>query len=393
MKYLVLLLLAKLSQPVLASTFIGNGGNAGDVEREVTLQQILGAIEGFAQHNSIPQCECVPRYQNSSFCDTLKTLNEQQQQFCSKTLKTLSTPLKQVLAEDQVRFSWTDQSIRVKEGGSLRAVDAVTDPSQNKITIHLNGFLGMNDSQRVFLLSHELVHLMKYQGSHLNDTGSIGPFDGRDGKRKLINAMSASVVMAAYKKRLFKKYENTLDRPKPWKKHRLEAGVTGVSIVPSDSDTNVYANDSMSGGHLLYRYQSSSPWGGHIAYKYYSEEKTILTSIAAKESLNGGAVGVSYRLFPFKDPLSFLGHSHLIFEMQVEYYRAEYTVNDKIVSAEETTDALGGALNCKYYMPLGIGIWVYLGLGAGQLNYQFNTFGVKYDSPRTHTTIGVSYGF
>lgn len=42
------LLLAILLSPLLseASTFIGNGGNAGDIEKEVTRRQILGSLKG-----------------------------------------------------------------------------------------------------------------------------------------------------------------------------------------------------------------------------------------------------------------------------------------------------------------------------------------------------------
>lgn len=379
----------------LASTFIGNGGNAGDIEREVTLRQVLGAFKAVEAGDIEPEnlCSCSGPYKSRPVCDSLESLNEAQRGFCVQTFRSSAKKVMRLLESDRVKFSWTENSIQVREGQSLRNVDAVADPSKMKITINQERFLKMSDTDRVFLLGHEVMHLIKYKGNYLDDEGPIGPFKGPDGKRLLLNSIGSSVVMASYKQELFKKYKTVLKKPKTWKKHRIEAGLSTMSLAGSDSDSSAFASESLSGGQFVYRYQTSSPWGFLVSFRSLRESQKVLTSIEVEEELSGAGIGVSYRVFPFSDPLSFWGQSLLLIEGLAEFYQGRLKVSDPLVGIEDETSAPGASLDCKYYIPLNINIWLYAGAGVQYLNYEYDDIGPKYESIRTHATIGASYGF
>ncbi|MCB0408241.1 MAG: hypothetical protein KDD34_08560 [Bdellovibrionales bacterium] len=392
MKTVLILLLIFSNTPLFASTFVGNGGNAGDIERTVTIHQIKGALKVLSKSTG-NVCTCDSTYSNSDICEGFKSLNETQQNFCSQLVRQLSLGLSQQLDANQIQFSWTQENIQVQEENSLRAVDAVTDPVAKKVTVNLNQFLNMNESQRVFLVGHEMFHLASYNKASITDKDPIGPMKTPEGQRSLVNSMGASIVMAAYHEGLFKKYQATLDRPASWKSHYIEAAISGMNLGEQKNTKSVYYNDEFSGGKIGYRYQTQSPFGVIAQLEHYENEKTILTSIKAKEELSGGSFGVSYRFFPFKDPLTFLGQSHFIFDVQVEYFKTKYALNDPYVGTDAESSSLGPSLNCNYYIPLELKFWLFVGLGVSYHNYEYKTLGLKYETIRTNAVIGASYGF
>ncbi len=231
-----LILITRLSE---ASTFVGNGGSPGDVELLVAKKQITETLEiiGAKDFSQGSLCQCVADFQNDSLCEPLRSLNPEQRKYCvevtSEKAKTLSTLIS---TEGKVSFLWTHDRIEVVEGKNRRAVDAASNREKMEITVNQNRFLDMSASERIFLLTHELLHLTEINGKPLTDEGPLGPFTGNDGSRNLINAVSAGTAMQAIDRRLIRKYRGHLRRPQGWKENWLEisGGSTRTSAVGSD---------------------------------------------------------------------------------------------------------------------------------------------------------------
>lgn len=376
-----------------ASTFVGNGGNAGDVERLVTTRQIT---EGFRIISQGPAneslCTCRSVYKNHKICENLKSLSKQQASFCSKFLKKKSSELYHLLKDDnKIIFAWSHTPIMVKDREKIRDADAVTNRNNNTVIIYSNGFLDMNPSERVFLLSHEMFHFTQWRGRPLSDDGAIGPFDSSDGEKKLLNAMAAATVIAAEKNGLFSSYSSTLKRPQGWKERWIDLGFG--SWATEENEDNVYHNDEYSSVELRYRHYLFDPLGFQASFQSVGESRTILTSISAEEKLQIIGAGLTYRIFPFSDPLTFWGQSHVVMNFSLEYLTGSYVISDPYVSIEDETNSFGASLEGKYYIPIEIGFWVYAGLGLGYHNYEYEALGAKYESLRTSLILGASYGF
>ena len=104
-------------------------------------------------------------------------------------------------------------------------------------------------------------------------------------------------------------------------------------------------------------------------------------------------IGLSYKIFPFVDPLSFWGQSHFVLNATIEALTARYQIRDNFVLLEDTTTAKGVRLECNYYFPIRYNIWAYLGMAFLEQTYKFSNIGVDYDKNYSTTAIGVSYGF
>ena len=84
-----------------ASTFVGNGGNAGDVELQVTINQLQKAFVETAKPSAdaaTKLCVCHEDFQGKPLCEMLKKLDEEQVRFCDAYIKEKSPELAELLA-------------------------------------------------------------------------------------------------------------------------------------------------------------------------------------------------------------------------------------------------------------------------------------------------------
>ncbi|MGZ3805891.1 MAG: hypothetical protein ACXVB4_16870 [Pseudobdellovibrionaceae bacterium] len=398
MKIFIFFLTLACVQQSTASTFVGNGGNAGDIELQMTLGQLQKSLEYIERDKDVAEqnlCVCPSRFEGRPLCDFLNHLNSEQVRFCSKYLRLKAADMARMVDQkSELNFSWTHQEIEVQEEGKLRGADAVTDVKNASITINQKRFLDMDENERVFLLGHELFHLTTFQGKPLQDEGEIGPYKGSDGGRQFINAMAATVVLQANEYDVFKTYESAEKRSKSYKKHWLTLGYESLS-TENDTET-AFDIMQVNGGQIEYRYQWTPKIGLLARYSSLKGNKGILSSIQATENRNILGLGMAYRWFPFSNPLTHWGQSHFVFSGSFNFLSANYELHDASTGTTANATAMGYALACNYYIPFDSGFWGYGGVGYSNLHHSFNLDNqvtLNYKNNGTNFVLGVSYGF
>lgn len=398
MRILVFILGLISAQHVMASTFVGNGGNAGDIEMEITMgqaQKSLSFIEGNKDNASSNLCTCSSQFEGRPVCDILKQLTSDQVRFCARFVSMKAGDLSRMLGEKgSLSVSWTHDHIEVQEEGRLRGADAVTDPKRMTMTLNQKRFLEMDENERLFLVSHELFHLTTYQGKTLSDEGEIGPFKGADGGRNFINAMAATVVMQASDYGVFSEYKAAEKRSKSYKKTYVSIGYASMS-TPNDTTTSFDVN-KMTGGQVGIRYQLTPEFGLVGGLSLLSGEKTIMSTIKAKENRNILSLGASYRFFPFTNPLTSWGQSHLVLSATADLLNGQYKYDEQGVGGTAKASSTGLTVGCNYFIPFDSGLWAYAGLSYSTLNYSYNLdnqVDLKYKDGGTAFALGVTYGF
>jgi hypothetical protein len=394
MKILSLLLIL-VASAAHASTFVGNGGNAGDIEWDVTLKQIQMATSGIEKDPPADDllCSCDDTYSNASICDALNSLSQEQRHFCGQTLKEQLPQLKPLIRDNKtVHVSWTTDRIDVLEDGHRRAVDAVTDRTLGQVTLNTDQFRGLNPTERVFLISHELMHLTTFNGKPLTDEGALGPFSSNDGSRRLVNAMAAALTIEAEEAGAFDRYRSTLNRPQGWKMTWLDLSFAS----PSGSPQSVYGvRDFHESSFRVTHYFSAL--GVNAEYSHLQGTKTTLSSITSDETINTLRAGLSYRVFPFKDPLTRFGQSNFALSADVDFARGSFNLKSAFNDESATSNKVGVSAAARYYFPIVIGFWLSIAETYESVPDPFTITTVNIDTNNGNnlfaTSIGASYAF
>lgn len=355
---LVSFTLFALGMPAGANTFVGNGGNVGDVELLVTQKQIIETLQSIEEaKDSSGLCVCEKSFSNHKECESLLSLNDSQRLYCAQRLKETASNALQIMTS-VAEFRWTHDSINVIDNDKIIAADAVADSKEKTITLNQSRFLNLTPTERVFLLSHELFHLVEIESQYLTDRGPIGPFTGTQGQREFLNSVAGGIVMESHKNKKFDKYSRLLNRPKSYLLNWVYIGVSASSFL--DGSKSTYAHNNQVGGEIGYQ-RYFTRWGLFANYRHEQKDGNIRTSIESEESTNVLSLGASYRFFPFTDPLTSLGQSFVSVSMGAEYLRSHYKLSDPYVGVDSEEDSLSPIVGCKYYMPIG-DLWFYGGL-------------------------------
>lgn len=378
----------------MSSTFVGNGGNVGDVELQMTLQQLNQTFSAISENQSGIQehlCVCTPTYEGRPQCDVLKRLNEAQVRFCSRYISMKSAELAELLRnKDRVRFTWTHQPIEVQEQGRLRAVDAVTNIKDMSMTLNQSSFVSMAPEERAFLFAHELFHFTTYEGAPLTDEGPIGPFQAADGKRQLVNAMAASLVMMTNHLGAFRLSEATLQRSQASQKQWLYLGYQ--SLAPRYNEENAFAVDRLEGAEFGGRYQFTPNFGAVLEFRNLNGTRNRMTQIEGKENRQIFSAGLAYRWFPQENPLTFWGQSHAVFAVTADRINVNYDLRSARTGLNEKAETTGFTVSAKYFVPLKHGFWGYANIAHSQQSFTLPQLEARY-SDGLVTGLGVAYGF
>ena len=388
MRILIVIMVIALAAVARASTFIGNGGSAGDVELLVARQQVTEAL-GIMVKESSAKCECREEFANHKMCEPLRNLKEAEARYCSQLLGAKAPEVLELLQSGRVSLHFTRGPMEVVQGGRSRAVDAVADPEKGEITFDLERFLQLTPSERVFLLSHELFHFTKRESALISDVGPAGPFVGEDGSLRLVNAMAAGVAMESLDNYLFARYATELKRPQGWKRNWID--FSGGSSKEQSGGVGPYGAEHARRSRVGFRHYWSE-WGIDLSAKTLTRSKTLLGSVESEDKVSIFGTGLSYRLFPFRDPLTFMGQSHLALTASVEYLRGKFSVQDPFVGMEETMSAVGGSAAASYYFPVAWGFWLEVGASYDIHSYEYVKARAKYENDFSGY-LGVSYGF
>lgn len=377
-----------------ASTFVGNGGGAGDVELAVTKKQIEEGMTAVKKHPDALFCKCNSVYEDRSVCEPLRALNEEQRKYCSSALSNQAGELLRLVTNpNAVSIRWTDEPIRVADRGDVRAVDAVTDPGKREVTINLKRFLEMKQFERVFLLTHELLHLTELDGKRLNDEGAVGPFDGDEGGRRLLNAMgSAAAVLPGTYPYDVKKYRARLLRSQSWKPFWID--MNGGQARFATKPAGTFATDDFGRFQMTARYALGN-WVFAIGYRSENSDKRVLDTVDVEEKKDIFSFGLGYRFFFFGDPETFWGQSHLLVQGLVDSVNAKLKLSDTTGGPEfnDEVKVWGGNLSANYYLPVFWGFWGYVGSAYEVHPYKYKNVNLEYKKNLLSTYLGVAYAF
>lgn len=378
-----------------ANTFVGNGGGAGDVELSVTKKQIAEAFRAIDKRKDDVEadfCSCSGNYQNRSVCEPLRSLNDKEREFCGEALSQQAQEiLRMVNNPNAISFRWTNESIRVADRGETRAVDAVTHREKREITISLKRFLELKPFERVFLLTHEMLHLTSLNGKPMMDEGTVGPFQGEEGGRRLLNAMGASAaVMQSKYPREINSYQSRLNRSQSWKRFWL--GVNSGTANMSEKPKGTFASDEFTRTQLTAHYALGDFVLG-VGYRLQSNDKKVLDgAVTVEENVDIFSVGLGYRIFPFRDPETFWGQSHFVLQVMADYVKADLKLSQGF-DLNYSTKTWGGSAALNYYLPLFWSFWGYAGVSYELHPYKYDNVNVNYEKNVLSQYLGVSFAF
>ncbi|HEY1079504.1 MAG TPA: hypothetical protein VGE46_05385 [Bdellovibrio sp.] len=391
----ILLLNIFLVSTVHASTFVGNGGNAGDIELQVALDQIQQTLNLLIKNSDDPElrlCTCYEKYKEHSVCNNLRRLSEPQVQYCARLIRHKSKELTKLLSDKgAIHFSWTSDDINVKEKSGLRAVDAVTDYKNKTITLNRKNFVEMNSTERVFLLTHELFHLTDLNGVPLSDDLEYPNFPGSQGGRQLLNSIASALVIESYDYGSFQEYGKPLQRSQGHKRNWIDLYVNTMSTSPQDS--SVYAAGTLSGGAANFRHHFYNEWATVFSFASLKKDHGILTSIEATEQRYIFGFGLSYRWFPFAEPLTFWGQSHFVFTGKYETLLGKITVKDNFIDIKDDATSSSPSFGVSYYIPFSNNFWGFAGASFSAHKINYEKIPLDYKSQNFLMDLGVSYAF
>ncbi len=385
------------AQSIWASTFVGNGGNAGDLELEISKNTVIKTFEYIQEHpeQAAKLCTCPKEYDDFPICKNLEKLSEEKVKLCSQFLQQKAPELALKL-KNETRFVWTEEPLFVQEHQSKMSVDALTNYQNKMILLNKENFLARESYERNFLLAHESFHLTDYQKKPLADEQTIGPFDSTTGGRELLNAMATAVVLKANESGIAQEYRRHLIRSRQSKKFWLSLDYSQFNA--KEELGTLYIPNQYKGPVLSAKYFFTDTVGVGLNYGWAKAEDTFLTTIHSLDEIQNFGVGLFYKWMPFENKLSFWGQSFLQLGAKYEFlkstFKMEENISGAILNIEDSAQAQYATLECSYFIPIIHGFWVQAGVGYNQPHYTYSqNIDAKYNQGRILTNIGVSYGF
>lgn len=389
----LLLVMIIFFKNAMASTWVGNGGSAGDLELQIALNLNKDVYESIKTKEAFNTdlCTCPAEFKDRKICQPLQDLNKEQILFCQKFLHDNAADIFQLINSKQINFNWTSDKINVRENNQIRSVEAVTNSSiyPYSITIQKENFITRDALDRSFIIAHELFHLTKFENKYLSDEGEIGPFKGISGGRDFINAMASTIAVQTRDQDTFGKYQEILNRSQLYKNHWISLG---IDLRDQKSDSNNYGINNLSYTVFEYRYQPST-WGAYINFAGTKKEKTILTQTKGIEERKVVGIGVSTRLMPFDNPLDYWGQSYALIKVGIEQSTNSYELSDSFVSTSDTSRSIYPTISCNYFMPLESDLWFSIGVGYSAPSVKYDQINLNYKNQVLGLNIGASYAF
>ncbi len=379
------------ASPVKSSTFIGNGGDTQDLDLGITLSVINSIATRLTSPQSESLCTCSDEWQENDLCRMLRQQTPEQVNACRDTIQKHSRALAALSKRDSiVTFEWSQSELFVKGVGSSaanRPVDAVTQTKEGKIIIDRRRFNEMPMSFRVALITHELFHLISFDGAYLNDEQAVPPFSsGRD----MLNTLGAALAMEANEQGVFNEFVTLKNVSRAAKNHRIYLEGRGVSHNPQVSKRLLRSSNSASTA-LGYTYEFS-----RIAVGILFEgilNKGMPEGIRVEESLSMTHVNTQFRFFPITKKLSRFNEMYLSLGLSAGAGGAKYTASTSRVKISDKAPvvALGGLF--RAHIPLNHGIWIITGADFRHVKYEYKKLNISGTENQTLLSIGASYGF
>jgi len=375
-----------------AATYVGNGGNAVDIELAVTLSMIEQTLVRITKGDAI--CKCAPSDRGEGLCDLLDALNKKQVKVCQNLIKSHIGELSALASSDSgVRYVWSDERLYVVTNGDggekgRRRVDAIAQHGERKVIIDKSRFLAMRQSYRVALMTHELFHLIEIDGNHISDDDVVGPFSSG---RALLDAAGAAIAVAANDFKVTKDFKQWERVSRGYKKFIIQADQKTVRHS-RDTSKELLKEDSTRVSAFTFEYKPNRI-GYRLGIENLKHRASKVDGIDVKEDISTTSLGIGYHWFPFDGYLSRWTQLHLSIFIDLIAGKASYQVSDGAVQIEDVSDASGSQLTAQAHVPLIFGFWLTAGYQLRLLHYHYKVLEVKNDSMEQVTFMGVAYAF
>lgn len=380
-----------------ASTFIGNGGQTGDVELAVSLKQVRAATERIEtlqiEQPGKRYCVCPENYTDHNLCEVIQKLTEEQKLYCDNFVTIQLQKLTQALQTTQ--FEWVPSTMVNQNKIGERVVDAVAQKDKKLIYIDQEKFVALTQSKRMFLLTHELFHMDTFQGKNLDDEDPIGPFKYQYGIRDLLNAAAAGVTLTSIDETVFQDYSKYLIQSRSTRRHWISL-MTPSTALQDERRTN-FDTKMNQGARFSYQYQFQNffNFGLIVHLQNQTGERSLFTSTRIKQRQSTTAVGITYRYFLFNklDPFDHFWNTFIQFEILSERLNANFDMNDNETSEQSSASSAQVAGRISLYFPMKHDFWINTGVSFSDHKVYFPEFDYNLASNGPTFFLGVAYGF
>ena len=366
------------------------------MELAVSIKQVRSAVENIAAiletEPNKHLCVCPENYASHNLCEVIEKLNDEQKRFCDKFVVKQLAKIEKASRETQ--FEWVESSMLNSDKVGVRVVDAVAQKDKKKIYIDQTRFIALTPSKRMFLLTHELFHMDKFETITLDDENKIGPFVEEYGVRDLLNAAAAGIVLTSIDENVFQNFSGYLKQSRSTKKHWF-GFMSAPSQVKDEKNTN-FETRMNSGYRVAYQYQPDTLYNFGFTLQLDSQggEKTIFGSANIKESHSTSAIGITYRHFLFNtlDPLNQFWNTFVQFEVLYERLDSKFSLKDAYTAEESSSTSISPAARIILYLPLNYNFWLNTGIEFSQHKLYYSEFDYTLASKTPSFFLGVTYG-
>ncbi len=377
------------SQASRQSTFVGNGGNAQDLELASALAVVSSTAAGI-EESSEGLCGCPDQWSQNDLCRVLRDLSAPEKKLCREALITHADELAKLSSRDSdVNFVWSERPISAKEGTAPeRSVDAVTQPDKRTVIINRERFYQLPISFRVALLTHELMHMVKHDGHLINDEASAPPF--KNGSA-FLDVMGAAVAVEANQKGTVQAGVKVMAVSKSRKNHWVSMNF-GTIDHDSKSSKALLKTKQSGLSSLDYTYRPDQI-GLQLAIEGQEYKNRYTSDINVNEALTIYCLGVDYKINPINRYLSRWNELYVTALASIGSGNARYQISDGDVSLSDSGPATAVKAGVRVYLPITNGFWVIGGYDLRRVNYNYKTLKIKTIEYQNILSLGGVYGF
>lgn len=374
-----------------ASTFVGNGGNAGDLDLAITLGEIRSTFAQLDDESS-DLCRCPDSLAENQLCGVLRDLSEPQVEYCEELLLESKAAIASLVGKDgKVEFTWTDEPMVADPvEGKPRVVDAVAQNQGQRLAVVLNRprFLAMPRGFRIALVTHELFHFVPVDGKVVSDDQPVGPF--KDGK-SLLDTLGAATAIAAREEGIYDEFAHLVNVSRAHKKFILQYDVKTTTHQKTAAKSLLKSRTSH-GKAWIAEYKVER-LGLRLGREISRNQSIYRTVMDVEEELDFYSLGAGFHWQPISTPLSRWGESHVSGFVELVYGRANYRVSDEVFSLRDEGKVRGAQLSAQVYLPVVHGFWGVLGGQIRYLNYRYQELDVRISERQEIVTVGGAYAF
>ncbi len=378
---------------VQASTFVGNGGNASDLELATVLASLKESLSSLTGEEKSALCTCDNMAYDHPLCHVLDNLGEKKKQFCQNFIYQHKNSLATLARLDgAIKFKWDrSRNLKVNVGKDIEEVSAVTMADQKIVILNENDFLAAPFLNRIALVSHELIHLLNDNGQFIGDLGGIGPFSGNYGKKDFLTVVGAAIAIHVKESGSMESYYSLKTISRAY--DHIWININSVTGQMSKGINKKFLlKGALTGSEFdvaYWRYNLGLILGGSSVKSQPGHED--ITSQLKYDDLKGG---VGYRIFPINSPLTRWSQFFMVFSAQALFGTYKHTLDDGYVREDDKVNVYGGEIGWQNFFPLANGFWLIIG-GSIKIHTpcKLDTVNSFIDQPIPSLILGASYAF